>query len=74
MASFDAGLLAHRLGAGHVVSVDVDVDVCEGEGEGAVETARRRLARLGPAAEVVHGDGSAAYEWWIERGWTSRKG
>ncbi|MCC3776819.1 methyltransferase domain-containing protein [Streptomyces sp. UNOB3_S3] len=50
---WNAGLLAHRLGAGRVVSVDVD--------EGAVEAARSRLARLGPAAEVVHGDGSAGY-------------
>ncbi|MFF4156215.1 hypothetical protein [Streptomyces sp. NPDC001678] len=49
----NAGLLAHRLGAGCVVSVDVD--------QGAVEAARSRLARLGLAVEVVHGDGSAGY-------------
>ncbi|MEU3353425.1 methyltransferase domain-containing protein [Streptomyces sp. NPDC037389] len=50
---WNAGLLAHRLGAGSVVSVGVDED--------AVEAARGRLGRLGPVADVVHGDGFAGY-------------
>ncbi|MGV9311572.1 methyltransferase domain-containing protein [Streptomyces sp. NPDC003691] len=46
---WNAGLLAHRLGAANVVTVEVDAAVA-----GA---ARARLAALGPAPEVITGDG-----------------
>nr|WP_308282215.1 methyltransferase domain-containing protein [Streptomyces lichenis] len=46
---WNAGLLAHRLGPGQVVSVEID---------GAVAVrARAALTRAGLAGELVHGDG-----------------
>jgi methyltransferase of ATP-grasp peptide maturase system len=48
---YNAALLTHRLGDGHVFSVDIDADL--------VETARHRLAELGyaPTLAAVHGAG-----------------
>ncbi|MEU6487778.1 methyltransferase domain-containing protein [Streptomyces sp. NPDC046887] len=50
---WNAGLLAHRLGPGQVVSVEID---------GAVAVrARATLARAGLAPELVHGDGQEGW-------------
>ncbi|MCZ7415425.1 MULTISPECIES: methyltransferase domain-containing protein [unclassified Streptomyces] len=50
---WNAALLAHRLGAGSVYTVEVD---------GAVaEAARRALGAFGAPVNVVHGDGLAGY-------------
>lgn len=50
---WNAALLAHRLGAGNVVTVEVD---------GAVAArAREALERFGLPVEVVHGDGFLGY-------------
>jgi protein-L-isoaspartate(D-aspartate) O-methyltransferase len=46
---WNAGLLAARLGAGNVVSVEVDAEVAA--------SARAALRRMGQGPEVVHGDG-----------------
>ncbi|MFE0423689.1 methyltransferase domain-containing protein [Streptomyces sp. NPDC058953] len=46
---WNAALLAHRLGAANVVTVEVDATVAE--------AARDRLAGFGPGPEVVTGDG-----------------
>lgn len=47
---WNAGLLAHRLGGSHVVSVEIDPAV--------VTHARAALARAGLNPEVIHGDGA----------------
>ncbi|MFG2527997.1 methyltransferase domain-containing protein [Streptomyces sp. NPDC048516] len=46
---WNAGLLAHRLGSGNVVSVEID--------EAVVDQAREALLRVGLHPETVHGDG-----------------
>ncbi|MGF1340613.1 methyltransferase domain-containing protein [Streptomyces flavovirens] len=46
---WNAALLAHRTGDGHVVSVEVDAAVAD--------RAREALHRFGALVEVVHGDG-----------------
>ncbi|KUL55224.1 protein-L-isoaspartate(D-aspartate) O-methyltransferase [Streptomyces sp. NRRL F-4489] len=46
---WNAALLAHRLGAGNVVSVEVD--------GGVADAARKALERFGVPVEVVQGDG-----------------
>lgn len=50
---WNAALLAHRLGAGNVVTVEVDGAVASG--------ARESLDRFGIPVEVVHGDGFLGY-------------
>jgi protein-L-isoaspartate O-methyltransferase len=50
---YNAGLLAHRVGVGNVVTVDVDPAVTDG--------ARRALHGLGLPVTVVTGDGLAGY-------------
>ncbi|MGH3717970.1 MAG: methyltransferase domain-containing protein [Pseudonocardiaceae bacterium] len=50
---YNAALLAHRLGAGQVVSIEVDPQVAE--------QARRALARAGFTPTVVTADGCAGY-------------
>lgn len=50
---WNAALLAHRAGAGRVVSVEVD--------EGVAERARGVLERFGVAVRVIHGDGARGY-------------
>lgn len=47
---YNAALLAHRLGAGNVVSIDIDPEL--------VETARVRLAALSQPPTLVVGDGT----------------
>ncbi|WP_037840391.1 methyltransferase domain-containing protein [Streptomyces sp. NRRL S-337] len=53
---WNAGLLAHRLGSGRVVSVEIDAAIAE--------QARAALKRAGLSPEVIHGDGRA--------GWSAR--
>ncbi|WP_406286327.1 methyltransferase domain-containing protein [Embleya sp. NBC_00896] len=52
-SGWNAGLLAHRLGADRVVTVELDRAL-------AVE-ARRRLTAIGPAPRVVTGDGAEGW-------------
>lgn len=47
---YNAALLAHRLGDDNVVSVDIDPEL--------VDTARRRLARIGRHPHLAAGDGA----------------
>ncbi|MEW2068896.1 methyltransferase domain-containing protein [Streptomyces sp. NPDC007346] len=51
---WNAGLLAHRLGPGRVVTVEVD--------EGLAAQAAGRLEGAGLDARVIHGDGSLGHE------------
>ncbi|MFG3117416.1 methyltransferase domain-containing protein [Streptomyces sp. NPDC048197] len=53
---WNAGLLAHRLGSGRVVSIEIDAAVAE--------QARAGFERAGLSPEVVHGDG--------QEGWSAR--
>ncbi|MGH3687080.1 MAG: methyltransferase domain-containing protein [Pseudonocardiaceae bacterium] len=48
---YNAALLAHRLGAANVVSIDID--------PGLLEQARQRLAELGHRPALLAGDGAA---------------
>jgi protein-L-isoaspartate(D-aspartate) O-methyltransferase len=48
---YNAALLAHRLGAANVVSIDIDPDL--------IDQARQRLAELGHSPTLLTGDGAA---------------
>ncbi|MFF4408460.1 methyltransferase domain-containing protein [Streptomyces sp. NPDC001407] len=50
---WNAALLAHRAGRGHVTTIEVDPTVAE--------TARRSLQQAGASVTVIHGDGLVGY-------------